>query len=103
MAWQRFFSFAPALISWTILIVLTVLSLAIPQVGAALIIAFLIFYIFRVTHNAIFLVISFLRVFAEEKSDWLSRLEDIAGIPLPKSDKKYLRGTHDPVWRAPAR
>lgn len=86
MVWHRLLSVAPAAISWLILLLLVVSSLAAPAVGAAVIIAFLIFYIFRVVHNALFLVISFFRVFAEERSPWLRRLEELSGVLLGAED-----------------
>lgn len=82
MVWHRVLCVAPAAVSWLVLLLLFVSSIAVPAVGAAVIIAFLVFYIFRVAHNALFLVISFLRVFAEERSDWLKRLEELSGVSL---------------------
>jgi len=82
MAWHRLLCVAPAAVSWLILLFLVVSSITLPEVGAAAIIAFLLFYILRVLHNALFVVISFLRVFAEERSFWMRRLEELSGVSL---------------------
>ncbi len=49
--WQRALSVLPALLSWTILIALTVLGIALPSAGAALMIALLLYYVVRIAHN----------------------------------------------------
>jgi hypothetical protein len=79
----------PASLSWTILLGMTSCCIVFPSIGAGLVIAFLLYYLLRVLYNAVFLVISFIRVSVEERSDWLGRLEDVARLtgkpirPLP--------------------
>jgi hypothetical protein len=75
---QRLLCFLPAAVSWGLLAGLTATGLAVPSVGAGIIIAFLLYYIIRFAHNTLFLMISFMRIRAEEESDWIARLEDLA-------------------------
>src|SRR5690606_528100 len=71
-AWQRALSVFPAAVSWTLLGGLTIASVAFPTASAALLIALLLYFVIRIVHNSLFLALSFLRVRAEEKSDWLA-------------------------------
>jgi hypothetical protein len=79
----------PAGLSWAILLGMTACCVVVPSVGAGMIIAFLLYYLLRVLYNAVFLVVSFVRVSAEERSDWIGRLADLSRFaekeirPLP--------------------
>jgi hypothetical protein len=67
--------------SWGLLAALAAIGLAAPAVGAGCVIAFLLYYILRVAHNSLFLTLSFIRIRAEEKSDWIARLRDLVARP----------------------
>ncbi len=66
--------------TWLVLLVLGAATFFFPSVGAALLISFVLFYIVRVAYNGLFLVLSFWRVLAEERSDWMGRLDDLAKL-----------------------
>jgi cellulose synthase/poly-beta-1,6-N-acetylglucosamine synthase-like glycosyltransferase len=89
LAWHKALCRLPMAATWSVLLVMGVSALAFPSVGAALIIAFLLFYIFRVTHNALFLALAFLRVLSEERSDWIGRLHDLAAVATGDSVPRY--------------
>lgn len=76
----RILRLLPAGLSWSIILGLTACCILLPSVGAGLIIAFLLYYLIRVLYNAAFLVVSFIRVYAEERSDWLRRLAELVGL-----------------------
>lgn len=78
LAWHRALCRIPLAATWSVLLVLGVSVFAFPRLGAALIIAFLLFYVFRLAYYAIFLTLAFLRVLSEERSDWMGRLRDLA-------------------------
>ena len=103
--WQRALSVLPAALSWALLGGLAVLSLTVPSAGAALMIALLLYYVFRLVHNGIFLTISFLRVRAEEKTDWIGRLSELdsgadPSAPSASAPRGIAARVHRSVLRA---
>lgn len=64
-------------ISWSILIVVFATAFAAPRISAMLILAFLVFFLFRSAHHALFLAMGFLRFWIEEPSDWCKRIDDL--------------------------
>jgi hypothetical protein len=87
----RLLRMLPAGLSWLIILGLTACCAAAPSVGAALVIAFLLYYLLRVLYNAVFLVVSFMRVNAEERSDWPSRLRDLVRLSGREMPSPFVR------------
>lgn len=67
---ERFFQILPGLLSWTGLIGLTVLSFARPLYAAVLIIAFEIYWLFRISYMAFFLLLAYFVLVIEKDADW---------------------------------
>lgn len=80
---QRFFEVLPGLLSWSILIGITVLSFAKPLAAAVVIIAFDLYWILKLLYMTIFLVISYMRLSTEKRTNWMAlaeRLGDLDGL-----------------------
>ncbi len=77
---QRFFEILPGLTSWSIVIVLTILSVTRPVVAAVVIIAFELYWFLKIVYMTIFLILSYCVLRIEESADWLSRIKDIDAL-----------------------
>jgi hypothetical protein len=71
---QRVFEIIPGLTSWVILLGLCGLAVWSPIAVTILVIAFLFFWVLRLAYLTIFLVLSYLRLSLEQKTDWLARV-----------------------------
>ncbi|MCM8775260.1 MAG: hypothetical protein NC930_02760 [Candidatus Omnitrophica bacterium] len=67
---ERVFSILPGFMSWTILIVMIVLSFAKPLWAAVIIIAFDLYWLFRLFYMTIFLVLAYGVLAIEKETDW---------------------------------
>ncbi len=74
---QRLFEMIPGILSWTILLLLVLLSLLKPILAMMTIIAFDFYWLLRLIYMTIFLVLSFLRLGIESKADWMSRVHGL--------------------------
>ena len=79
---QRALEIVPGLSSWTILLGMLLLGLFQPLVAAALVIAFNLYWFFRLAHSTIFLVLSYLLLRSEAHTDWEARLRQLKEGPL---------------------
>lgn len=70
---ERFFAIMPGLISWTILITLTVLSFTRPLIAAGLIIAIYIFWLLRFSYMTLFLILAYGVLACDQAVDWVER------------------------------
>jgi hypothetical protein len=80
---ERVFEILPGAISWLILAGLVVLAFCKPVYAAIFIIAFDLFWLMRLLYMTIFLLLSYARLWAENKTDWLqlaAGLNDIDGL-----------------------
>jgi hypothetical protein len=86
---QRALEILPGAVSWTILAGMTVLSFVRPLVAAVLIIAFYMYWFFRLIYLTIFLILSYFRLSMEKNTDWMGRIEEIDRWGGPRErDKK---------------
>ncbi len=76
-AWQRALEIVPGALSWTIIIGMTVLSFARPLHAAIIVIAFDLYWLFRLFHMTLFLILSYLRLSIERETDWIARVRDL--------------------------
>ncbi len=72
--WQRVWEIIPGAISWSILISLTLASIIWPFAAAIVIIAFYLYWLLRLLYMTLFLVLSYLRLDIEKKTDWIARI-----------------------------
>ncbi|NQT32467.1 MAG: hypothetical protein HQ594_02200, partial [Candidatus Omnitrophica bacterium] len=77
---QRIFEIIPGLTSWSILIGMAVMAFTCPLAAAVIIIAFYLYWLLRLLYMMLFLVFSYARLKAEEKSDWMARIRGINDI-----------------------
>jgi len=70
---EKFFSLVPGLLSWSLLIGMLALSLASPLYGAVAVIAFHIYWLFRLFYMTLFLVIAYVILSIERDMDWIAR------------------------------
>jgi len=71
---QRAFEILPGLTSWTILLGMTALSFWKPVLAAVIIIAFYVYWLMRVSYVVFFLVLAYVRLEIESKTDWMARI-----------------------------
>ncbi|MDP3920393.1 MAG: glycosyltransferase family 2 protein [Candidatus Omnitrophota bacterium] len=72
---QRFFEILPGAVSWTILAGLFSMSLFSPVAAAIFVIAFLMYWIYRLLYMTVILLLSYFRLEAEKQTDWVSRIQ----------------------------
>ena len=68
----------PGLAAWITILGILGLSLFAPVVASAVVVTFLYYWIFRLSYYAILLFVAFARLRAEQKSDWMQRIRDLA-------------------------
>src|SRR5580704_12960085 len=83
---QRFLEILPGACSWGVLLGLVFLSIFFPFSAATLIVAFYLSWIMRILYSTIFLVLSYLQLSIESKTDWMRRIQGIDVLP------DYLKG-----------
>lgn len=77
---QRLFEILPGMTSWTILIGMITLSFTKPLWAAVIIIAFNLYWFFKLTYMTIFLLLSYFRLTAEEETNWMDQISHIDRI-----------------------
>jgi len=90
-ALERILEIVPGAISWTIIIGLTVLSFIRPLFVAAVMVAFVLYWVLRLLYLNLFLVMSYFRLSIEKQTDWMKLiegLEDLDGLIKSYSPKK---------------
>ena len=94
---QRFLEILPGASSWIVLLGLIFLSIFFPFWAAILIVAFYLSWILRILYSTIFLLLSYLCLHIEKKTDWMSRIHGIDDLPTYLQANKHKRfGSH---WR----
>src|SRR5476649_2356410 len=74
---QRFLEILPGACSWGVLLGLVFLSIFFPFIAAILIVAFYLSWILRILYSTIFLVLSYLQLNIESRTDWMGRIQGI--------------------------
>jgi len=74
---ERFFEILPGLLSWSILIGMSLFSFKRPLTAAVVIIAFDLYWLLRLFYMNIFLSLSYFRLSMEKKTDWIDRAKGI--------------------------
>ncbi|MEA3489267.1 MAG: glycosyltransferase family 2 protein [Candidatus Omnitrophota bacterium] len=97
-ALQRFFEIVPGATSWIILIGMAILAFYKPLVAAVIIIAFYFYWLLKLWYLTIFLILSYLRLSLEDRTDWMERvrgldrldryLEELRNKPGPRDLRK---------------
>lgn len=80
---QRFFEILPGACSWTILLGFPTLAFFYPMTAAAIVIAFNLYWLLRLAHSTIFLVLSYLMLRAERGADWKARIATLRAPAAP--------------------
>lgn len=75
--WQRRLEILPGFLSWTTLIGMVLISILYPFIGAGITICFYLWWLLRLLYLTIFLVLSYIRLNAELKTDWMRRVKGI--------------------------
>ncbi|MCO5062327.1 MAG: glycosyltransferase family 2 protein [Kiritimatiellae bacterium] len=87
---QRFLEILPGATSWCILITMLVLGLSAPQLAAAIVIAFNLYWLLRLAHSTIFLILSYSLLRAESETDWQQRLLNLDQEDIPSRRSRLL-------------
>ncbi|MBF0619104.1 MAG: glycosyltransferase family 2 protein [Candidatus Omnitrophica bacterium] len=74
---QRALEIFPGALSWSILAGMSALSFFQPLIAAIIMIAFILFWVMRLFYMNIFLVISYIRLSVDGRTDWLRRVGDV--------------------------
>jgi hypothetical protein len=77
---QRIFEIIPGLSSWTVLIGMVIISIFLPFTGAIIIICFYLWWLLRILYLTLFLILSYIRLNIESKTDWMSRVHGLDDI-----------------------
>ncbi|MFH1061370.1 MAG: glycosyltransferase family 2 protein [Candidatus Omnitrophota bacterium] len=83
---QRLFEMLPGALSWSILLGIVVLSLIKPVSASIVAIAFIFYWFLRLVYMTIFLLVSFMGLEIESRTDWMSRIKGINKLSV------YLEG-----------
>lgn len=78
---HRCLEILPGAASWTILVGMPLLAVLRPMYAAVLVIAFNLYWLLRLAHSTIFLVLSYLLLRAEARTDWHARIGELADGP----------------------
>jgi hypothetical protein len=92
LALHRLLEILPGATSWTILLGFPLLAFFYPMTAAAVVIAFNLYWLLRLAHSTIFLVLSYLLLRAESRTDWMARLRDLRAAPPPPPAREPWRG-----------
>ena len=92
-ALQRCFSILPGLTSWTILLGITALAFWKPQLAAALVIAFNLYWLLRLLFMTLFLVLSYVRLSVERDTDWMARVRGLDRLAEYRDDRSRVSST----------
>ncbi len=71
---SRILEILPALLSWSIVLGVLILTVLDPVLSALVVVAFVLSWLLRMMYTNIFLVLSYLRLQAERNTDWLERI-----------------------------
>lgn len=74
---ERIFEVIPGVSSWFIIIAMFLLSFLKPFISAVIIIAFDLYWLFKLIFMTILLVISYIRLSIENETDWIERIHNI--------------------------
>lgn len=78
---HRFLETLPALLSWSIILGMIALMLFEPVIAALIIIAFVLSWLLRTIHSNLLLLLSFVRLYAEQSVDWMERIRRMGDLP----------------------
>lgn len=93
--WQRRLEILPGVLSWTTLIGMIALSIFYPFGAAIITISFYLCWLMRLLYMTLFLVLSYMRLNMENKTDWMKR---VAGIDHLIS--YYQNQPHSKPWQS---
>ena len=90
---QRFFEIVPGFLSWSVLLGVLALSFINSIAASIFAIAFLLYWLMRISYLMIFLVFSYFRLNIENGTDWMKRVRGIDSLDsyiseLKESNKK---------------
>ncbi|MBF0569338.1 MAG: glycosyltransferase family 2 protein [Candidatus Omnitrophica bacterium] len=74
---ERFLEVLPGAFSWTIIIGMGLLSWREPLIAAAIMVAFVLYWVLRLLYMNIFLLLSYIRLSVEKKSDWMQLVKGV--------------------------
>ncbi len=78
---QRLCEILPGAASWTLLIGIVCLSYWRPLTAAMLVIAFVLYWLLRLFYMLFFLMLAYLRLAVERRTDWMARVHGIDRLP----------------------
>lgn len=97
---QRFFEIMPGATSWIIITGMFLLAFRHPLIAAVIIISFYIYWLVRMMYLTLFLILSYMRLSAENRTDWMTRvrgLDDLNKYSVTLKTDPVRRGFRDRV------
>ena len=76
---QRLLEIIPGAASWFIILGMFCLALKKPMVATVIIIAFYLYWLFRLFYMTIFLILSYFKLTAEKETNWMERANALSG------------------------
>ncbi len=74
---ERFLEILPGALSWTLILGMTVLSMMQPLLAAAIMVAFVLYWVLRLLYMNLFLTISYTRLSLEKETDWMALVHGV--------------------------
>jgi hypothetical protein len=93
--WQRRLEMIPGLLSWTTLLGMIVLSIFYPFGAAIITISFYLCWLMRLLYMTLFLVLSYVRLNMENKTNWMKRVSGIDDLIA-----YYKNQPHSKPWQS---
>ena len=83
---QRLLEILPGALSWTIIIGMTILSIGQPLLAAAIMVAFVLYWVLRLLYMNLFLSISYARLSVEKETDWMALVRGVDDLDRTLGD-----------------
>lgn len=74
---ERFLEIIPGALSWAVIIGMTLLSMAQPLLAAAIMVAFVLYWVLRLLYMNLFLAVSYTRLSMEKDTDWMALVHGV--------------------------
>jgi len=94
---SRFFEILPALLSFSLILGMLVLTMVDPVLAALVIVAFVLSWLLRMLYTNIFLILSYLHLKAEKSTDWTERIRHLEDPEAYLAELRHAPGGES--WR----
>ena len=97
--WRRFFEILPGLLSWVFLVSVILLIFLLPVWGAIFLIAYILYWVIRVTYLTILLILAYQNLRREKNEDWMAKSRALEMNGCDKRVEDLWHAVLFPVYR----